>query len=429
MLRSRSIVIRLSAHMATLLLANVIAFASGTAHAQPSLKNAIDTGMPIIDVRLRLEDVDQANKPKNASATTIRARLGYQTGQYLGFSALAEFDFVQHLGPKHYFDSIGGGSSALYPTVADPDMTALNRLQLTYGIRLAESGTANNAQDLRLTIGRQRIILGNGRFIGNAGWRQHEQTYDGVSLVNTSLPGTTLTYAYVTRVNRVFGTNSTVGRYDSHSHLFNAVYGGLLPYVKIEAYAYLLDLRQAPMLSTATYGLRGEGSFDLGKGFTATVNGAYAQQNDYVKNPLHLSLSNYLSEAGISYQGLTVLMGYEVLQGNGAMGFQTPLASLHPFQGWAETFLTKPANGIDNFYLKGGYGFTAAPLSEKVTVSLVYHDFSAERVHADYGSEWDAMVEAQVDNNVTVGTAYANYRGAGSFPDKTVFWVYTGYRY
>jgi hypothetical protein len=404
------------------------ASASSPTEAQTTLLGAIDAGNPLIDLRLRYENVDQANKPRNAAATTFRARVGYQTGQYFGFSALGEFDFVQHLGPRHYFDSIGGGSSALYPTIPDPDMTALNRLQLTYSMRLTDTG-ADNMPDLRLTIGRQRIIFGDARFIGNAAWRQHEQTYDGVSLANTSLPGTTLTYAYITRVNRVFGPNSPVGSYDSHSHLFDAVYGGLLPAFKLEVYGYLLDLRQAPTLSTATYGLRGEGSFDLGNGFAATLNGAYARQNDYAKNPLHIALSYYLGEAGIGYQGLTALMGYQVLQGNGAAGFQTPLASLHPFQGWAETFLTKPANGIEDFYLKGGYGFTAAPFFDKVTASIVYHDFSAEHITADYGSEWDAMVEAQLDNTVTIGTAYANYRGAGPFPDKAVFWAYAGYRY
>ena len=55
----------------------------------------------------------------------------------------------------------------------------------------------------------------------------------------------------------------------------------------------------------------------------------------------------------------TGLAGYEVLQGNGAIGFQTPLANLHPFQGWAEVFLTKPPNGLKDAYFKGGYGFAA----------------------------------------------------------------------
>src|SRR5438105_836619 len=129
------------------------------ASAQMTLKGALDAGLPIIDLRLRYETVDQANKPRDAAAVTIRARLGYQTGQFFGFSALADFDFVQHLGPKHYFDSIGGGASALYPTIADPDMATLNRLQLTYATRLTDTAAANNLPDLRLNLGRQRIIF------------------------------------------------------------------------------------------------------------------------------------------------------------------------------------------------------------------------------------------------------------------------------
>ena len=88
--------------------------------------------------------------------------------------------------------------------------------------------------------------------------------------------------------------------------------------------------------------MRGEGNFDLGSGFAAKLNGAYAHQTDDAKNPLALALSDYLGEAGIVYAGFTRLAGYEVLEGNGTIGFQTPLANLHPFQGWAETFLTKP---------------------------------------------------------------------------------------
>jgi hypothetical protein len=402
-------------------------FASSPARAQPSLVDAIRAGTPLIDLRLRYENVDQEDKPRNATATTFRARVGYQTGQYYGFSALAEFDFLQHLGPEHFFNSYSGGSSALYPTVADPDLTALNRLQLTYAARITD--TANNMPDLRIALGRQRLIFSDQRFVGNVGWRQHEQTFDGVSLVNTSLPSTTFTYAYITRVNRVFGEDSPNGRFDSHSHLVNAVYAGLMPYVRLEGYAYLLDLRQAPTLSTATFGLRADGSLDLGSGFTALLNGAYARQSDYAKNPLSIDLSYYVGEAGIGYRGATVLAGYEVLQGSGAIGFSTPFATLHIFQGWADVFLTTPANGIKDLYVKGSYGFPVTPLFTRVTATVVYHDFSAEQVSANFGHEWDAQLEAAVDSNVTVGVKYATFHGGASYAGKSIGWLYVGYRY
>ena len=41
--------------------------------------------------------------------------------------------------------------------------------------------TTNN----QLKYGRQRLILDNARFIGNVGWRQNEQTYDGVKAAIT----------------------------------------------------------------------------------------------------------------------------------------------------------------------------------------------------------------------------------------------------
>ena len=403
------------------------ALMGGPAEAQTTLADAIRAGMPLIDLRLRYENVDQENKPRNASATTLRARLGYQTGQYFGFSALAEFDFLQHLGPEHFFNSFEGGSSALYPTIADPDMVALNRLQLTYGVRLTD--TANMMPDLRFTLGRQRIIFSDQRFVGNVGWRQHEQTFDGISVVNTSLPATTLSYTYVTRVNRVFGPEAPNGTFDSHSHLINALYTGLMPHLRLEGYTYLLDLRQAPTLSTSTYGLRADGTIALGSGFSASYIGSFARQHDYAKNPLPISLNYYLGEASLGFRGITGGVGYEVLEGNGTVGFSTPLATLHIFQGWADVFLTTPANGIKDLYVKGGYAFAANPIFTRVTATVVYHDFSAERVSGNFGHEWDAQIEAVVDANVTIGLKYAAFQGGQFYADKNIGWVYVGYRY
>lgn len=405
------------------MLATIAVVPIESARADNTLSNIIIAGNFLIDLRLRYEGVEQSSIPKDAAATTLRARLGYQTGQVQGLSALGEFDFVQHFGAEHFNDSVNGFSN--YPTVADPDMAALNRIQLNYYTHLLTEGTE---PDFKITIGRQRIVFGDGRYIGNADWRQHEQTFDAIMLSEAPFPSLTLSYSYVTRINRVFGPYSPIGHFDSNSHLLNAAYTGL-PSLKLEAFAYLLDLRQAPTLSTATYGLRAEETTDLGNGFTARINGAYGHQRGYADNPLSIALSDYLIEGGLGYRGVTGLIGYEVLQGNGTMGFQTPLANLHPFQGWAETFLTKPPNGLRDFYLKAAYGVPAEPLFARVSLALAYHDFDAELVSVGYGSEWDAQLEAQVDRHLTFDAAYANYDGAGPFPNKRVFWLYANYKY
>jgi len=62
---------------------------------------------------------------------------------------------------------------------------------------------------------------------------------------------------------------------------------------------------------------------------------------------------------GALLAGLTGLVGYEVLEGNGAIGFATPLATLHAFNGWADMFLTTPANGLKDLYFRASYALPA----------------------------------------------------------------------
>jgi hypothetical protein len=391
------------------------------------LVSALTNGSPLIDLRLRFEDIAQSNKPRRAYATTLRARLGYETGEFHGLSALAEADLIGHAWGEHFNNTLNGRSE--FPVIADPDMAALNRLELDYGAALTDGAAAANRPDLHIHLGRQRISFGDARFIGNAGWRQHEQTYDGVTIVDTSLPATTLSYANVAQVNRIFGPNSPMGRFNGDTHLFNAVYSGFSPVLNIEAYDYLLDFRQAPALSTDTYGAHIESRLNLLSDVTAQLNAAYARQRNYGPNPLRFNLGYYLGEAGLAYAGLSETLGYEVLEGNGAIGFSTPLASLHGFQGWAESFLTDPPNGIRDFYARTRYAFPAPLISSTIAAMLVYHNFRAEHVNAAYGDEWDASLEATLPRGFTLGTAYADFNGRAGFPDKAVFWIYSGYRY
>jgi hypothetical protein len=403
-------------------IAGPVLFAA-SAHAH-GIGDAIAGGTPLIDIRLRYDTVDQPSKPKDAQATTVRARLGYRTGVYDGFSGLVEFDVVQHLGGRTFNDSINGLTQ--YPTIADPDLVALNRLQLNYETRAFAS--ADMAPDLTFIAGRQEILSSDQRYIGNSAWRQHAQTYDALTLADTSIPGVTLTYSYIAQVNRPPGPRSPVGHFDSDSHLFDAVYTGA-PHLKLQGFLYLLDFRQAPTLSSATLGARADLSLDLGAGWAANIMATIARQRDYGRNPLSIDLGNYRAEGGLNYRGLSGLVGYEVLEGNGTIGFETPLGLGHLFQGWAETFTTKPPEGVTDAYVKASYAFTGVPFIARLVPGITYHDFSAEHVSADYGREWDAILEAQVDKRLTLDVSYADYHGAGPFPDKREFWTYATYHY
>jgi len=412
------------------------------AHAQ-SLLEALSKGRPVIDLRGRFESTTDASKTVDANALTFRARLGYETGAWNGLSVQADFDQIWS---NDAYNSTRNGRTA-YPVVADPSMTALNRLQLTYASDF----------DTKFVLGRQRLLIGNQRFVGNSGWRQHEQTFDALSATNTSIDGLTLNYAYLYRINRVYGPNQPVpsntapaatgqaNYFKSDSHVMDGVYTGV-PGLRLEAYAFLLDL-SAPgyatlpaqvtatsRLSTATYGGRGDYGFPLMDGLAAKVTGEFAHQTNYANNPLSFGLNYWLGEGSVTWQGLTGLVGYEVLEGNGSIGFATPLATLHAFNGWADMFLTTPTNGLKDFYLRAAYALPADFIAAKtLNLSAAWHDFKTDNLGAGIGSEWDLQAELAMDANLSFMLKYADYQGSGitvgGFADKSVFWLQTAYKY
>lgn len=414
------------------------------AHADPLL-DALARGKPVIDLRARYETVEDASKTPDANATTLRARLGYETGSWNGLSLQVDFDQIWTVGGATYNSTRNG--KTLYPVIADPSMTALNRLQLTYASDF----------DTRFVLGRQRLLIGNQRFVGNSGWRQHEQTFDAISAANTSIDGLTLNYAYLYRINRVYGpeqpvpsntTAAATGQADyfkSNSHIIDGVYAGI-PGVKLEGYAFLLDL-SAPgyatlptqqlatsKLSTATVGGRGDYGFAPADGVAAKLSGEFAHQSEYASNPLSISLNYWLGEGSVTWQGLSGLVGYEVMEGNGTVGFATPLATLHAFNGWADMFLTTPVNGLKDFYVKGSYSLPVDFIAAKsLNLAVLWHDYHTDALDRGIGGEWDLQAELVMDTNLSFMAKYANYAGSGAafggFSDKSVLWLQTAYKY
>lgn len=381
-----------------------------------SLGEAIDNGTPIIDLRMRYEHVDQDGFANDADALTGRARLGYETGSFYGFSLLADFDLITHFGAEDFNSTVNGRTA--YPVVADPDMGQLNRLQLSYA----------GLPDTRVVVGRQRIILDNARFVGNVGWRQNEQTFDAARVTNTSLPDTTVDYAYIRRVNRIFGAGSAAGEFEGDTHLVNLAYDGI-GFIDLTGYAYLLDLNEAPALSTATYGLRASAPFRLSDQASLRLTGEYAHQTDYADNPLSLDLDYYLGEATLSYGPAGLTGGYEVLGSDGTTGFSTPLATLHAFNGWADVFLTTPGNGLEDAYARASYALTGLPMGRKLVLAVAWHDYSAEEGGADFGNEVDVVANLVLTDSLSLNLKFASYDGEGGYASRDKSWVSLTYAY
>jgi hypothetical protein len=378
---------------------------------------AMGEAKPIVDLRLRYESVDQQPFAKDADALTLRARLGFETGKAWGTALLVEGDLIWPLATG--YNSTTNGKT-LYPVVADPEGYEINRLQLTN----------TSIVDTTITLGRQRIVLDDHRFVGNVGWRQNEQTYDGVRVVNKHIPNVTIDVSYLNRINRVFGPEgrpgANDGRFTGDNFLMNVAWQ--LPLGKLTGFGYLVELKQAPVPvrdSTQTYGLRFQGEKPLAKiklGYIAS----WATQSDRGANPLDFSNHYYLGELTGTFRQYSLGAGYEVLEGNGVKGFTTPLATLHRFQGWADKFLVTPVNGMQDLYVNAGYLRKGVGPLETLGLTASWHDFQSQRLSINYGNELDLQLQGKF-HRFTGTLKYAHYNAAPTTPaavrDTDKLWV------
>lgn len=368
---------------------------SGTAYAEDdAFITALKEGKPLLNLRLRHEEVDSDGAAEDAQALTLRTRLGYQSGTLYGFDVMGEFEDTRIVGQVDNYAPEQAG----YPVIADPEVTELNRAAVRY--------TGSDALDgLVATYGRQRIIYDNARFVGNVGWRQDEQTFDGAK-VDYGTGDVSFSTAYLTQVNGI------TPKFDANvsNYLFNASWAGM-PGGTLTAYGYLLETDNVPDSDNDTYGLRYAGAFDLDAvKLLLTLEGAQqeveAGDTDY-----------YFAEVGAEIAGVTVKVAQEMLgSDDGLVAFQTPLATKHAFNGWADQFLATPADGLKDSFISVGTKLAGFKLA------AVYHDFQADEGSSDYGTETDLLVARPIGKNYVVGLKYADYSADDFGTDTQKLW-------
>jgi len=390
--------------------------------------DALSSGKPIFVARLRYEDVEQSGLPnRDGDSLTLRTVLGYETGVINGFTGTLEFEDVRAVTGNHDYND-GVNRRATYPLILDREGTEVNRAQIAYA----------GLPKTTFTLGRQRIILDNERFVGNVGWRQNEQTYDGVRLDNMSLPNTTVSYMYINQVNRFVGADNPLGKYKGDIHLVNLSYNlklGGFDWGKVTAYSYLLDLDNAPLLSTETYGVRFAGAHPLSHTWKVLYGLEYANQDDYQNNPASFNNDYYMGEVGLTRDrllggSLTGTVNYEVLTGEKGIGFSTPLATGHKFAGWADVFTAlTPGAGLED--REAMLVFTKKQVLgvDVLRFSAAYHDFQSDGGHIDYGDETNLMVTADVWKRVSLLAKYADYDADAFATDRRKFWLSAEIKY
>ena len=386
---------------------------------QPALAETGDTEAeteqpikPYVDIRYRLETVDQTGLPRDATASTLRIKAGIETTEWNGFSARVEGEAITRIGAEKFNDTVNGFTQ--FPVVADLSDVVLNQAY----VRWRHDGLVD------AKAGRQTVNLDNQRWIGLVGWRQNDQTMDAALVTVTPTAGLSATYGYSWRVQRIFGPDSPRGTFrDNDIHILRASYDA--PVVgQITAYAYLLDIPDAPGASSQTYGVRLSGRQDIG-GAKLLYTAEYARQSEYGSNPANFRHDYLLLEPGFSIGPVTAKIGLERLEGNGATSLQTPLATLHAFNGWADKFLTTPANGLRDVYGDIIFRPDGPDWLDGTTFRALYHDYRSTSGNLDYGREWDFLIARSFGSHVSVSLKYADYDSDGFGTDTQKFWFTT----
>lgn len=354
-----------------------------------------------LNFRPRYEHVRDVAFPNHATAGTVRSRFTWTSARFQGWELLLEGDNVSYISSEHFNNTKNGKTQ--YPVIADPDYSEMNRAQLSYSL---DAGL--------FTVGRQRINYGDQRFIGGVAWRQNEQTFDAFRAQWTFNDKLSTDYTYMWNVNRIFSPSRPNGDISGPVNALRVDYE-VRPNHTLSGFFYSLDFHQQEQLASATAGLEWAVDCDSFRGHLRA-----ATQSDIGRNPYDYSAEYYNAEIGskpLQTYKFTALAGTEWLTGDGVWAFQTPLATLHKFQGFADKFLTTPADGVRDFYVGG------AVVVSGIKIAATLHKFYSDRDSLDYGNELDLVATYPITKNIGLLVKYAKYDADEFSSDTDKFWL------
>ena len=366
---------------------------------------AQDNTQPLIaprlsgDLRLRFQNLEREDFTQDGQALTLRFLGTFEVDIFEKTSFLAEIEGVTAL-IDNYND--GTGNNPQLPFIPDPEGLELNRLQI-----ISEA-----IPKTRLTAGRQRLALDDWRFIGAFPFRQNSQTVEAIRLETTAFGPGILDVGYVNKVRRPLGGDNIGGVFTGDSFYANYNLATLIG--RVSAFHYAADLETAlpgPLRhinSSQTTGVRVLGRRDWDK-LSLVWEGSYARQSDYADNPNDYAADYGLAELTLRPGNFAFKFRGEILGSDNGQALQTPLASLHKFQGFSDQFLRTPDDGVRDYSVLAQYDFGAVGPFSNVTSFARHHWFEADTDGRDYGRELNVSLKAKF-NKTGFALEYASYK-------------------
>ncbi|MEM8498137.1 MAG: alginate export family protein [Pseudomonadota bacterium] len=393
----------------TLAVLLMIVLCSPKAMANSAIGLDSEHGKLWLDGRLRAEQVDEENALQTAEALILRTRLGYSTPEKYDWKMLIEAENSYAL--QDDYNSTTNGRTD-HSVIADPEDTEINRALLSY----------RGFRDTTLTLGRQRIVFDNARFIGNVGWRNNEQTFDAGLVEYKPVERLSMKLGYIGKVRRIFGPDSSKGTFDMSSPIVNLSYQNREKSWKLSSYGYFLDFQDNPANSQKTLGLSLSGKLNVSS-IKPAYHLEYARQSAYKGSSISSALSYLHTKLTADINRVKLTLGYENLGSSNNRAFQTPLATGHAFNGWSDRFLATPVNGLQDQYV----GLGSTMLGVKVLAR--HHRFRSDAGSQDYGSELNVLVKKAFNNGINVGLKLARYSAKTHSVDADKFWLFGEYTF
>ncbi len=361
----------------------------------------------LLDARLRFEEGRDGAFVDDARALTGRVRAGFATGRWDGVALLFEVDATRSLGVSDFNSGVNGRTE--FPLVPDPDSRRVNRLHLSW----------RGGGGEEITVGRQRVIHDDQRFVGNVGFRQNEQTLDALRLRLGSPEGLSAEYTWGWQVNRPSGSESPGAREHASLHLVRASYPLLGGTLTGFAYWMAFDERLAGD-SNRTLGARWEVERPMAPGLRARFAFAGATQEEHGENPDTFSLGYGRVDAGLLLpaSGWSATWTLEALGSDGSRGFTTPLATRRSFQGFAGAFPSTPPSGIDDRRIEVAWARPVASGPPPIRAFVRRHTFEAregEVAGEELGTEWNVGARAMLTPRVALVVEGADFTPGAAF--------------
>jgi hypothetical protein len=402
-----------------------------TAEPAYTFLDSIKEGKAMTSFRLRYENVQQDGNGTtpipapllDANALTLRSLIGWQSSPFHNFSVAAQIINVSklndHFNDGTSFSAINAASNQPdklgYAKVVDPDQTNINQAYVDW------TGIKNT----KFRLGRQQTNLDNVRFIGDIGFRQVMQVFDGISVTNKTIPDTNVYLAHFESLNQINTRYRTAGALD----IANVKYS-ISPTEGITGYGYFSKFDDlgwgnawfgaanigTKNQSNKTLGIRLDGIHPFNPNLRALYTAEYAKQTDYSGGDARIDAHYYKLGGGVGIDAFNIRLDQENLSSNnGVYAFQTPFGTNHLFQGWVDKFLATPKDGIKDTFVTATYRL------DDFLFFVDYHlinsdkDFSQVGGGNKYGKEWNAAVTYNVNSNIVTKLEYGKFKESDQY--------------